>query len=126
MRSLYIAILIVFPVILNAQFAELIADHETNNLEQVNEMVYIQSDCEVYSPGDTIWVKAYIRNEVSLDTSDLSKVFYLYLVGENGAIVSEEKLLIQNSQASGYILDESNFGDAYYTPGRTFQLDEKL
>ncbi|MFC2129490.1 hypothetical protein ACFLQX_01785, partial [Bacteroidota bacterium] len=100
---------------LQAQFVELIAEYETNNLEQVNEQVYIHSDCEVYAPGDTIWVKAYVRNKHTLDTSNLSKVFYLYLATESGAIFGEEKLLIQNSQASGYMLVESNFGDGYYT-----------
>ncbi len=100
---------------IHAQFLRIMSDLDKLNSLTVNEQVYVHTDREVYSTGDTIWLKAYIRNKSSLDNSALSKVFYADLISDRGEIVVEEKYVISNSQSNGFLVVKSDLADGDYT-----------
>ncbi|MBN2699551.1 MAG: hypothetical protein JXR52_12065 [Bacteroidales bacterium] len=84
------------------------------NRLNLNEQIYLHTDCEVYAPGDTIWFQAYIRNKYSLKKSNLSNIFHLNLVGKNGTILSHDRYLITDSRSSGCLAIDNNQPDGYY------------
>ena len=69
-----------------------------NNLVP-KEKVHIHFDNCVYSPGQTIWYKAYLLNEA--EPSDLSKNFYIDWFDEKGKLVERIIAPVIGSCASG-------------------------
>ncbi len=112
--SLY-SILVCFPDSILAQTAKTRQRLIHYNQSNLNEQVYLHTDCEVYAPGDTIWFRAYIRNKYLLEKSDLSKVFHLNLVNESGNILVHEKFLVFDSQSPGFIVLANTLPDGYYS-----------
>ncbi len=99
----------------SAQFLSTIPDFDYLNKTRVDEQISVQTDCEVYAPGDTIWFKAYIRNKATLKPSDLSQVFYVNLVNHEGIILSDEKYLVSNSQSTGYLVVDNSLEEGFYS-----------
>lgn len=81
---------------------------------RLDEVVYIQTDREVYAPEDTLWFKAYVRNKKFLTGSELSKVFHVLLVNEDGGIVHQGKYLVEDSGAKGHIELEHTLEEGIY------------
>jgi hypothetical protein len=81
---------------------------------RLDEVVYIQTDREVYAPEDTLWFKAYIRNKKFLSGSELSKVFHVLLVNEDGRIVYQDKYLVEESGSKGHLALEHNLEEGIY------------
>ncbi len=101
-------------ILLHGQFLHNIAGLDLLNMVNANELVYLQSDCEVYSPGDTLWFKAYVRNKASLEASGLSQVFYTAISNRKGVFLNEEKNLITDGQSAGYLVIDKNIEDGVY------------
>jgi hypothetical protein len=100
---------------LHAQFLQVLSDLELLNSVKTNEQIYLHNDREVYAPGDTIWFKAYLRNKISLESSNLSKVFHVLLVNHKGIIADQQKYLILNSQSEGYMAVPGSSSEGKYT-----------
>ena len=81
--------------------------------QQVAEKLYIHIDRPVYSPGDTIWYKAYLLNE-SLSGSK-SGILYLELVNDSNRIVKREVVKITNGTAIADIALRKTFSVGKYT-----------
>jgi len=73
----------------------------TNNYAP--EKVYVQTDKDFYTNGDTIWLSAYILDGVTHVISDKSWVVYIELIGSDGGLVVQEKLFTGNTGAAGDI-----------------------
>ncbi len=67
------------------------------------EKIYLHTDRELYSTGDTIWLKTYVTDSRSGRLIPGSENVYLQLTGENGEPVLELKLMSINGQAPGQI-----------------------
>ncbi len=63
------------------------------------EKIYIQFDNNAYTPGQTIWFKAYIS--ATVDILYLSKNFYLDWYDANGKLINHQVWPILYSSASG-------------------------
>lgn len=87
-----------------AQFIPIISNLDKYNSLNINEQVYLQTNCEVYAPGDTIWFKAYVRNKASLSKSALSNVLFVALLDEKGNVIENEKTIIIDSYSNGYLV----------------------
>ncbi|NQU35464.1 MAG: hypothetical protein HQ521_19735, partial [Bacteroidetes bacterium] len=87
--------------------------YKLNSLKQ-NEITYIQADREVYAPGDTIWLKAYIQSRENLKPSNKSDLFFLELLNESGEIVDNSKFLVSESASKAQIVLDQNLQDGYY------------
>jgi hypothetical protein len=67
------------------------------------EIVYVQTDRSVYSPGENLWFKAYIMAEIGSQTSSPSNNLYVALVDQYGLEVANSTFKIGNNQVSGNI-----------------------
>ena len=65
------------------------------------DKVYIQTDRTLYSPGDDIWIKAYIRDAGTLRASDMSDMLYVELINPAGKTLHKRKLIALDGQAKG-------------------------
>lgn len=79
-----------------------------NLLEKLNlyqqkypeELVYLHSDRCRYSPGDMIWFKAYIMNDL-VEKPSLSRDLYIGLVDIYGTEIARAKYLIDKDHVNG-------------------------
>ena len=100
---------------IQAQFTETIQSLEEYNRKTRNELVFLHIDREIYYPGDTLWFKAYVRNQASLQKSSLSRDLFVYLVDEKGDVIQDAKFLIKNSGVKGHLaLDRDLQKGNYY------------
>lgn len=102
MQKLLCLVLIILPGFLFAQ--SISKESFTANLEQLGtsfpqEKIYIQFDKPVYSPGETIWYKAYIMsgNQSSLISANL----YVDNADASGNVLSHDVLPVLQSSAKG-------------------------
>jgi hypothetical protein len=86
-----------FPVFLSAQKLDSMMNIYANNYPQ--EKVHVHFDKKIYSPGETIWFKAYIFS--GADPSVFSKNFYAELSDASGAIVQRKVYPISESSTAG-------------------------
>jgi hypothetical protein len=96
------------------------------SIKNLLEKTYIQTDKPYYYPGDTIWLKAYLKYSNLNYQDSLSKVLYVDLVDPKNKIIANRILKITEGQAWGdFVLAlEMPAGDYYlrsYTSwGRNF------
>ncbi len=114
-RAIVVFILLLqleFPA--HAQFIQTISNLDKYNTLNINEQLYIHTDCEVYAPGDTIWFKAYVRNKASLKESALSTIFYIFLLDDQGNVIENEKTLITDSYSNGFLVTPIDIKEQNY------------
>lgn len=97
--SIFTAILaiLLFPLFSSAQKLDSMMNVYANEYPQ--EKIYVQFDKNLYSPGETIWFKAYIFT--GADPSLLSKNFYAELSDPSGAIIQRKVYPISESSTAG-------------------------
>ncbi len=78
------------------------------------EKIYVHTDKELYTNGETIWFKTYLVNGVDHLLSDKSKVVYVDLLDEKDSIVAHRKLYSGTSGASGDILLDNELKQGTY------------
>ena len=111
-------ILLVSVILLNgsvfAQSSVLTEKLQDYNRAMISELIYIQTDRDVYYKGDTIWFNAYIRNKADLTESSLSQVFNVSLVSDDGVNLLNGRYIIFDSQVHGQFLLDRNVDEGYY------------
>ena len=88
---------LLFPMFLSAQKLDSMMNIYANNYPQ--EKIHVHFDKKLYSPGETIWFKAYIFS--GADPSVFSKNFYAELSDASGAIVQRKVYPISESSTAG-------------------------
>jgi hypothetical protein len=96
-RFLFIAIVFFSPVLLPAQKIDSMMKVYADYYPQ--EKLYLQFDKNIYSPGETVWYKAYLLS--GTEPSPVSKNFYAELSDENGNILQRKTAPLYESTASG-------------------------
>ncbi len=77
------------------------------------EKVYIHLDKEIYSPGETVWFKAYLYHDNK--PSGLSTNFFLLLMNNKGDVISSKKYPVISAAVKGNIdLPDSLPPGSYY------------
>ncbi len=71
--------------------------------DHLPDKVYIQTDKNLYSQGDTIWTKAYVFNRSSNLLSNNSYSLHIQLLSSKGKQVGTYKMLIVNGMGYGQI-----------------------
>ncbi|HYX08823.1 MAG TPA: hypothetical protein VE912_18970, partial [Bacteroidales bacterium] len=88
----------------------------TNSVEtNQKEAVYIQTDRELYAPGDTLWFKGYIRNKSYLTLSPLSRMFYVELFDSAGIFAMNNRYLIVDGDVEGQYELPLKLKEGFYT-----------
>lgn len=67
------------------------------------EKVYLQTDKDSYTKGETIWFKTYLLNGTTHIASAMSSVIYVELLDANENIVAQQKLVMESVGAAGDI-----------------------
>jgi hypothetical protein len=85
---------------------------QTHFKKYPQEKVYVQTDKEVYSTGQTIWYKIY-ATAYGTDAT-LSRIVHIQLIDTNGKIILQNKLLLVNGNAHGDILLPDSLRNNFY------------
>lgn len=77
------------------------------------ELVFLHTDREIYSPGDIVNFKAYIRDFYTPGAPSLSKNMHLMLIDYSGNNQQEKVFPVSNNQSSGefMLLNELTEGE---------------
>jgi len=67
------------------------------------EKIYLQLDKSAYTPGDTLWFKAYLFNAPTLGLSAKSALMYLSIVTDSNVVVKRQRLPVENGLSWGNI-----------------------
>lgn len=78
------------------------------------EDIIIQTDRDVYVPGETIWFKADYLLQGKKSDQTLSKIIYIELLSLNGDIIDQEKYQIIGRTATGAIEITDGLLSGYY------------
>lgn len=81
----------------------------------VEERVYLQVDRPLYSPGDTIWFSAYVREGKTLQNCAVSDIVYVELVNPKGNVEKSVRLIAPKGQAAGEFLLADGAPGGLYT-----------
>ncbi len=87
------------------------------NYQQLStpDRVYVHTDRPLYSPGDDIWFKAYVRDAASFKASTLSDVVYVDLINPAGGKVYQRRLLAIDGHVKGDFRLPDNIPGGTYT-----------
>lgn len=77
---------------------------EVYNKKYPEEKTYLQFDKPFYKPGDMIWFKAFIRDGINLQRTQLSEVLYVELIDPKGKTSAKLNLMAVNGMANGNFL----------------------
>ena len=75
----------------------------TNPKPFASESLLIQTDKQLYIAGETIWMKFYAFDTRNQRISDFSKIGYVELKDQQGSIVSQIKVFLNQGHGSGTI-----------------------
>ena len=78
------------------------------------EKVYLHMDNRSYYVGDTIFFKAYVMHAATHRLSNISRVLYVELLGENGVEVDHKKLKIEGGMCAGSFTVGDGYRTGYY------------
>ncbi|WP_162996744.1 hypothetical protein [Mucilaginibacter kameinonensis] len=67
------------------------------------EKIYLQLDKSIYTPGDTLWFKAYLFNAPTLNLSAKSAVMYVSIVTDSNTVEKRLRLPVENGLSWGNI-----------------------
>jgi uncharacterized protein YfaS (alpha-2-macroglobulin family) len=78
------------------------------------DRVYLHTDKTFYSPGETIWFSAYVRDAANMKASNQSDILEVQLISPKGSIASSYRLICKNGKASGdFALTDGITGGIY-------------
>ncbi|UOE49029.1 hypothetical protein MTO98_32030 [Mucilaginibacter sp. SMC90] len=67
------------------------------------ERIYVQFDKNSYTPGDTLWFKAYMVDAHRLTPSAKSGIMYLTIATDSNVVVKQQRLPVENGLTWGNI-----------------------
>lgn len=67
------------------------------------EKIYLQLDKSTYTPGDTLWFKAYLVDAHRLTPSSKSGIMYLTIITDSNVVVKQQRLPVENGLTWGHI-----------------------
>lgn len=104
-----------YEKISNSDVLVFIKDANLKSIRNLREKTYVQTDRSYYYPGDTIWLKAYLKYANLKFKDSLSKVLYVDLINLQNKVISNRILKITEGQASGDFVLTSDLtpGDYY-------------
>ncbi len=68
-----------------------------------NDRIYLQLDKPIYSPGETIWFQAYLRDEGDLGPSRQSDVVHVEFLNPNGSVARRLEIIAKEGTCAGDI-----------------------
>ncbi len=111
----------------NEIFERIIAKLASYASIKAPEKVYVHTDKEVYTNGETIWLKTYLVDGILHKPSDKSEVVYVELFDPNDSLVVQQKLLVKDLAANAEITLPYNLksGDYLLRAYTKYMLSDK-
>lgn len=81
----------------------LFSQNEDLNYTRLPDKCYLHLDRNLYSPGDTIWFKAYVFHRNNLQLSDNSYALHIQILNQEGDEISSHKMLLVDGMGYGQI-----------------------
>ncbi len=78
------------------------------------EFVYMNTDCQCYEAGESIFFKAYVSNERSAGITAVSEILSVTLVDQEGLGVASGKYPVMRNTATGTLQLSSLLSEGYY------------
>ena len=78
------------------------------------EKIYLQTDKDIFTNIEDIWISAYVTLGTELHYSLASKVLYLNLISSNGRIVLSKTIPLNNGRGAGNITIPQNLEQGKY------------
>jgi len=79
------------------------------------EKVYLQTDRELYAPGDDIWLKSYLVSGINNILIPGYKNIYIQLISDSGKVAMSKMLLSKEGTATGDFQLPLEMADGTYT-----------
>lgn len=78
------------------------------------DRLYMQLDKPFYEPGDDIWFSAYIRDGITLKSSNKSDIIHVELINPKGTVEKKINIIAKNGKAAGdFSIDKEALGGLY-------------
>ncbi|WP_254448627.1 MG2 domain-containing protein [Spirosoma rhododendri] len=97
--------------------AKLIEQLSAYMRQRPTEKVYVQTDRDVYLPGETVWLKGYLFNGINHETDSVSRVLYVDLIDPS---VQKVRVRAQLRATGGYAPGQFTLSDSI--PDGTYVL----
>ncbi|MFC0518979.1 hypothetical protein ACFFGT_32495 [Mucilaginibacter angelicae] len=88
---------------LKQQLLKIKAEADSSEMKNPAEKIYLQLDKNTYTPGDTLWFKAYLFNAPTLNLSAKSGLMYVSIVTDNNVVVKRQRIPVENGLSWGNI-----------------------
>ncbi|GAA4830321.1 MG2 domain-containing protein [Algivirga pacifica] len=103
-----------FPIVQNPLMRTIQQKLKLYHERLPQEKVYLQLDKPIYKPGETIWVKGYLRNGSDLSPTGISDIAYIDLIDPKGNTVQKLTLQVLEGGFEGsFDLEKSSVGGNY-------------
>ena len=79
------------------------------------EIVFLHTDGDIYSPGENLYFKAYIKDYYSSSHGINSKNLQLLLIDSQGRQLLNKRFPIENSRSAGKLILDNRFTEGKYT-----------
>lgn len=111
----------------NIVFSKILEKLNTYTTLNTPEKVYLQTDKDYYTNGDTLWFKTYILDGISHTASDKSRVVYVELLDAEQKVIEQRRIYTGFEGGSGDIAIAENINEgSYYLRAYTkYMLNEK-
>lgn len=98
---------------INAQDKLLSNYDQLSNLQV--EKVFLHIDRDILSPGDVLWYKAYLLNDLTYTPATESLNLHIELISNEGKVAANNVSLLQNGLAQGYLKLNDSIPAGNYT-----------
>ena len=88
---------------------------ETFKQKYPAEVVFLHTDGDIYSPGEDLYFKAYIKDFYSSGPGIISKNLQLLLIDSRGIGLMNKSFSIENSRSAGKLVLDKNLPEGKYT-----------
>jgi uncharacterized protein YfaS (alpha-2-macroglobulin family) len=100
----------------NAFIKSLKEKFELFNKKIPQDRIYLHTDKTFYSPGETLWFSAYVRDASTMKPSTQSDIVQVQLISPKGNVENTYKLICKNGMAAG------DFSFAEGCPGGIYKI----
>jgi hypothetical protein len=123
MKSRFTKLLLVFLIMISADFAFAQKEEINNMISAVNkfsdhqalEKIYLQMDKPVYSVSDTVWFKAYLFDVIGLEAAKKSGILYVEIANDSNRLIKRIMLPVFSGLTYGSIdLSKESMPDGTY------------
>ena len=105
MNNFLKSIILIFLLCLSADAQN---SYNNENINFSTESVFIHFNSTLLIPGETLYYKFYCINNEFGELSNISKIGYVQLIGENNTVVFRHKIRLDKGQGHGDFLIPSD------------------